>query len=466
MLMPNCIPKLRSNWNASRIGLLSDQQNQDHIRIQELRTELRNKAQEFGTVRLDTFFENAAMRVTKLEGALSDIQLAMLSGPTTQAAGPPSTRQAAAAAEQLTPDFIALSDGAMRVYLDQVELRQQELSRLQRSYPDTHPSVVAAKDNLDKAKQRVVKHQELYLAYRAATAEGLGDGRGPVATAGMTPEQLKANADTLQKVLVGARADMVSVGLKQYDIEQQEAELASLQGDESDLDKRMDTLRTEGALGGRLNVISAGEVPLSPVLDRRMKLAAAAGMFGLVMPAALAILASFMLRRYRYADETIRDSSLNNVPLLGMLPEVGRKPDAEVMHATAHGIHQMRVLLCANTPREERRSYLITSATEGEGKTNLTVALGMSYATAKRRTLVIDCDFVGRRLTQGFKAEGTEGLYEAMQEGQIGNRLRQESPLLYILPTGKVASTDASGVTAEAILARFWRRRASNLTRC
>jgi Mrp family chromosome partitioning ATPase len=244
---------------------------------------------------------------------------------------------------------------------------------------------------------------------------------------------------------------MVALGKEQLKLEHMETDLDAMQTEFEKLTKRIEILRSEGSLGGRLNVISTGEAPLSPSSDRRLKFAPAAAALGLVLPAGVIVLLSFVKRRYRYVDETMKDASLSNVPLLGMLPNVGRKHDPDVMHATAHGIHQMRVLLCANTPKDAKRSYLVTSSTEGEGKTNLTVALGMSFAAGRQRTLVIDCDFIGRRLTQGFKAEAHEGLLEAMREGKIGPRVRQEAPSLFVLPTGRARAADACGITAEAV---------------
>ncbi|HVT79145.1 MAG TPA: CpsD/CapB family tyrosine-protein kinase, partial [Phycisphaerae bacterium] len=242
-----------------------------------------------------------------------------------------------------------------------------------------------------------------------------------------------------------------AVGIKSRDFKQKSDDLAQLQKKVDDITDRMNTLLTEGSLGGRLSVINTGGAPLSPLIDQRPKYATLAGAFGFLLPAAVVFGLSFVRRRYRYVDDTARDSSLLNVPLLGMLPEVGRKFDPEVLHATAHGIHQMRVLLCAKAPRNSKRSYLITSATEGEGKTNLTVALGMSFAASRQRTLVIDCDFVGRRLTRGFKATECEGVYESIRDGSLGSRVRQEGPRFFVLPAGHVDSNDACSITADNI---------------
>jgi capsular exopolysaccharide synthesis family protein len=437
--------------NRNRLNKLESDHKDLEGQIKQVGDLIQEKAQEYGTTNLEVFFTSAFGRVSTIEQALDKINIAIANAP------------AAAAATNVAPEnvmpetapdplVIAMTDGTMRSYLEQQDQRLLELQRLKKSYPDTNDKVVVAMENLERAKLRVTNYAEMYRLFHKATSQNLSDpGRAGVVTAGQSVEKLKENAATLVKMLSDTRAEMRSIGVKQLEFEKLSAQLTKLKGEFDDVGKRMDTLKAERSLGTRLSIISTGEVPLSPSTDKRIRMAAIAGFGGFLLPAALVFGLSFVRRRYRFVDDTAKDSTLLNVPLLGMLPEVGRKFDAEVLHATAHGIHQMRVLLCAKTPRNSKRSYLITSATEGEGKTNLTVALGMSFAAARQRTLVIDCDFVGRRLTRGFKAEKSEGVFEAMRDGTLINRVRQEGPRLFVLPTGRVDSTHACGITTENI---------------
>ncbi|HEY7091286.1 MAG TPA: CpsD/CapB family tyrosine-protein kinase, partial [Tepidisphaeraceae bacterium] len=66
---------------------------------------------------------------------------------------------------------------------------------------------------------------------------------------------------------------------------------------------------------------------------------------------------------------------------------------------------------------EQQSVYMITSACSGEGKTSITVALGLSFAASGYKTVMIDCDLVGRGLTRGYKADGIPGLREALGSG-------------------------------------------------
>jgi polysaccharide biosynthesis transport protein len=140
------------------------------------------------------------------------------------------------------------------------------------------------------------------------------------------------------------------------------------------------------------------------------------------------------------------------VPMLGLLPEVRSKRESpETVRATAHGIHHLRVMLCAE--RTPRQAYLVTSAAEGEGKTSLAVALAMSFAATRRRTLLIDADFVGQRVTRGFGREAQEGLFESLADGKVTPRVHRLEPGLDILSAGKAGNAGAFGVTNESVRA-------------
>ena len=158
----------------------------------------------------------------------------------------------------------------------------------------------------------------------------------------------------------------------------------------------MTVLRTEGSLsvGGRLSVISSAEIPLSPDRDPRQKWALIGGSAGFGLPLCLLIGLGLIRRRYDFSDETEWDIGLA-APLLGVLPDLRESDTAERRSAAARCVHQIRVLLGAWSGRRRSSVYLVTSTTAKEGKTSLTMSLGLSFAASGARTLVIDCDLVG-----------------------------------------------------------------------
>jgi polysaccharide biosynthesis transport protein len=134
------------------------------------------------------------------------------------------------------------------------------------------------------------------------------------------------------------------------------------------------------------------------------------------------------------------------------------RQDAERFLAAAHSVHQARVSLRAQAMSKGMRSYLVTSAGSGDGKTSLTVSLGLSFAQSRLRTLLIDADLIGRNLTEYFDAGRANGLHEALASGTMGDGVRRSDvdPCLYVLPAGRAGTQDALSMpldTVRAVLA-------------
>jgi len=84
----------------------------------------------------------------------------------------------------------------------------------------------------------------------------------------------------------------------------------------------------------------------------------------------------------------------------------------------ALSVHHIRNMI-AHSDRQHDRGQIITitSASAGEGKTSLTLTLGMSFAATGRNTLMIDADLVGRGLTSQFDLLRVPGLTEVKGHG-------------------------------------------------
>jgi Mrp family chromosome partitioning ATPase len=151
----------------------------------------------------------------------------------------------------------------------------------------------------------------------------------------------------------------------------------------------------------------------------------------------LFFLIGFFRDGYRYIDELedIEDSA----PLLGTLPDLsaGELANDEV---AALAVHHLRNMLQLRDGRKERAVYTITSATSGDGKTSLALALGMSFAVSGRRTILVDADLVGRGLTHELGLEGLPGLCQAVESRSLnGEAHATRIEDLSALPCGDTA---------------------------
>ena len=97
----------------------------------------------------------------------------------------------------------------------------------------------------------------------------------------------------------------------------------------------------------------------------------------------------------------------------------------------------------------DRRAYVITSVDASEGKTSLAAALGLSFAAAGFRTVVIDADLASRQLTLNFDAEESPGLVEAAANTEPA--IRRVRGGLSVLTAGSCRPQDAFRLAPAAV---------------
>jgi succinoglycan biosynthesis transport protein ExoP len=450
--------ELQAQLERQRIGVLDDKLNTVKSQGDGLEQQLVKGELEYGTTDLSPFCEAAVARVTKLEAALGDVRAAMATAssmsPTTMPAGAMAANGTNAdSMEALTPPQIAAMDPVMQQYWMEQSRLEDQLDQLRiQGLGDAHKEVVRTKELLELARRRVQNYAGMYRTYHAATAQNLGDPRNQrVATAGLPLNVLRANEASLNDLYVRSKSEMVKLGLKQSDLRRQREQLKGTRDEQEQLARRITVLRGEEQLGGRLSIISTGEIALSPERGKRLQIAAAVGGAGACLPAGLLLLLSFINRKYRYSDEAETAAAPHRTPLLGILPEVGNGNDPDEMSVAAQSVHQLRVALAAKRPDNSPSVYLITSALSGEGKTSIAMSLGLSCAASHIRTLLIDGDLVGRKLTTTLHAREMEGLHEAAATGTLRHRIRRTDSGLFVLPAGGATANDACSLSSRVV---------------
>jgi capsular exopolysaccharide synthesis family protein len=461
-----------------RTSALEAQQFRLQAQAKDLNTQLQTEAHKFGAIRIDTLYENATQRLNRMETALADVRMAVASAESSAPAAPiqaaaatpgapaqpvpQAAQQALPAATQpaaQTPEQIAAHDPVMRGYLDTEAQLQAELNRMitVNRLGEAHRDVVAKKLSLEEHRARIARYAKTAIEFQSVTAQPLipaAPGSAPVVTAGRSLETLKQNEKSLAKLCEDTRSETVNLGNSRLAMQRLETELQTRQEELSRLNRRIEVLRAEGSLGGRLSVVSTGGIPIAPQRDVRLRLAGAGALAGASLPVSLILLASLVWRKYRYSDETEADIA-QSAPLLGILPELKKaETDGERPMSAAHSVHQIRVSLqsqAAGLRHDGSRTYLVTSATAGEGKTTIATSLGLSFAAARLRTLVIDADLVGRHMTDAMNARDLQGLNEALAAGTIRGRVRKTAAGLYVMTAGKASGPDACSVAPSAV---------------
>jgi polysaccharide biosynthesis transport protein len=352
----------------------------------------------------------------------------------------------------LVEDRLAFAQEMLHNDLVQEARLEDQLDELRQSgYLEDHPQVQELKFSIARLKNisaRLQAECEQLRGVAGAGAPETSDLSGAVGLAGApglpsgepdasTPEQNSA-------AQMGVN-DPVADDAMKLKLERLESDAAAVRSELAETTERSEALKLESA-ESRLEIISDGDVPLQAFRDRRKMFAGLGAMFGAALPSALLVLLSLVRPRYRYSDETEVDIA-GGAGLLGILPALPvRLDDPEVSAGAAQCVHQMRVMLQV-AAHGEPRHYLMTSSCAGEGKTSLTMSLGLSFAASGSKTLVVDCDMVGRALTRGLGASDEMGLFESLGGGDPLRFIRRTRAGVWFLPAGRVNALYASKVS-------------------
>src|SRR5437763_2080843 len=205
----------------------------------------------------------------------------------------------------------------------------------------------------------------------------------------------------------------------------------------------------QAAMGGTLQVVSDGDAPI-PAPDKRKQFGFVGLVGGAGLPIGIILLWGLLDPQLRYSEEA--GSDMSGMPLLGILPNLpDRLTDPAQAATAAHCVHQIRTMLQINSG-EDRSVFAVTSASPGDGKTSLTLALGLSFAASGSRTLLIDCDLVGAGLTARLDMSGPDGILEAMANRDLLPHVRQTDIAdLAMLPVGQAQAHHAGMFSPQAL---------------
>jgi len=129
--------------------------------------------------------------------------------------------------------------------------------------------------------------------------------------------------------------------------------------------------------------------------------------------------------------------------------------------ALNESINSTRTMLLHSARAQSMQVVLVTSATQGEGKTSITSQLASSMATAGMRTLIIDCDLRNPSIHKLFDINLNNGVSEILTQDVDASDAIQPTavPNLWIIPAGqcsnRVISALAQGHPLETLFNRL-----------
>jgi capsular exopolysaccharide synthesis family protein len=346
----------------------------------------------------------------------------------------------------LTAEEIGAQDDRMQAMLLQQESVAADLRRfLERGMMERHPDVVAKRQELEQIGKRIENYRRAWNRH-----SGYPVAAAPGSVAALSDEQLVTSVRNHEELLEGIRQKMIDVATSIYDVDRWRLESNELRGKVAGLEQRLDQIRIQirGQKTGRIKIEAEGQP--AEIKDTRPKWAAAGFVAGAGGPVVLCLLWGLIAqRRYRYSDEA--DHLVPGGTLLGILPNLPRNlADPEEAAAAAHCVHRIRSILQIAGP--SHRVYAVTSSTAGDGKTSLTLSLGLSYAASGSRTLLVDFDMIGGGLTSSLNARTDQGLAEVLASGVLnGHIVQTRTAGLFLLPIGRNDQRFASRLSAPMV---------------
>jgi Mrp family chromosome partitioning ATPase len=296
---------------------------------------------------------------------------------------------------ELNPEAIALFDPMVREALRRRNELSGALETLRGRLGNSHRSVVEAELKLQVADQQLASAISEFSTQRPTIP-----GKGPSTPTHVvaTVDQLRARLESQKKAVEDLRSQTAEMGKRIVQIESLSEELAQNTKLLEETKNRVDALTTESlGISGRLTVYPA-DVPPTPFKDTRKKLAVGAAAAGAGLGLIIVLAMGFMDPRFKNVAD-LRGLA-HGVPMLGILPALPDDvDDPEQASIAAHSVHHIRTLLQLTPGGAENRVMVVTSPAAATGKTSLSLSLGLSFAAAGNRTLLIDADLIGGGLT-------------------------------------------------------------------
>ena len=378
---------------ARTLQILEDRRTALANELKSLNERVLGIANEFGTDSLGPIYDFKLQQLNHIEVELQQAKLLLASveGRSNIAAAP---------TPPLTAEVIAPFDPELRLMLQSRREQQMTLTKLASRYGQGFPQVVETRDALEQLNRQIAQRVEQFSNSADANPSQakVSDGVSGPATIG-TVRLRRANLEVLWNK---SHDELLDLGRKNLKIQELRQEAEAVKGRLDATAKRIEELNVEASAAGRFDVFSSGDRPLEPYKDKRIAIAAAGGAGGGALGVAVIALLGLINRRFR----SVADTKLvgPSVRLLGVLPALpSRLDDPEQSATAAHCLHQIRAALQIHRDSPDERVFAITSPSPGAGKTSLSLALGVSFAAAKCKTLLIDCDIVGGGLTARVK---------------------------------------------------------------
>lgn len=228
-------------------------------------------------------------------------------------------------------------------------------------------------------------------------------------------------------------------------------EMASAENIVSKINSELVTVRTEMTAPTR---VAVWEEPYTfPGIEgnRRVKYTALAALGFLVLGLVLAQWLEIRHRRIQTIDEISGGLGLPVIGTVPAMPKGGVGARSNWPHLLTEAVNTTRTLLLSGPNSASTKTFLVTSAMSGEGKTSLTTHLAVSLASAGRRVLLIDADMRRPAVHKVLGVESKPGLAELLTGTSKLDEVTLATKIagLTLVPAGTYSREAAASLSTE-----------------
>ena len=352
-------------------------------------------------------------------------------------------------AEPLPVEVLAESDRTLASLISQRQSIELRLQSLRRNYTESHRAVVQGVQELETIEQMVTA-RALLLQSSAPNGDGVVQALTPAAAA----QRMRTQLVDLKELRDTQAEEAKRIGKLQLDIVRLREQADRADEQYKLAQARLDMLEVERRNGriGRITIAESGLTPLRPSTDRRVPLAVMGALGGGGLGIAMIAAVGFFFPKYRYINDL--DEATRNVFVYGAVPELDAA-DAQSRELVAASVHQVRSVIDARLLGTSAMAliHVVTSAGAGEGKSTISIRLAKSFAATGRRTLLIDADMIGRRLSAEFGRLTNGGFADAVTASTSTDQTVHETPIrdLSFMPCGRVDRIDPEQISARRV---------------
>jgi Mrp family chromosome partitioning ATPase len=409
-----------------RLRVLIERRENLYHELGDINNQVMAIANNYGTDSLEPMRDANFKRLDRVEDMLKNIEGMIVVGE------PGKTGESVVEnARALTVKEIAEVDPQMRLYVSEKEELERSIEMLRGRYGSEYLAVRQAAQRLEGIEQGIEKYARQFrdsqppdAIRRPWEAEGV--------PAVVSLAQLRERQKRLQKLFDSDQTEAIKLGQDELRLRKFQLQAKEVQERLDETRTRIEQLNVEATAAGRVFIVTSGELPTKPTKDSRIKMAAMAGGGGAMIGFALVALLAMLDRRLHRPEHL---DGIKQVPILGILPELPEDlSDPAQAGIAAHCVHQMRGRLQLRAGGSPQQIYAITSAGALDGKTSLAMALALSFAGTRARTLLIDLDLVGGGLTTRLEPMFRPRLGEILQRrglittAQLEQGLKPDAP--------------------------------------